>query len=66
MWDYVVEFLRSNPVGLLFAVLGRWVPLLPFRVCRYYVLVTFSIALGFWDRWRNGPPGYWEKAEGTR
>ena len=51
---------------LLFAVLGRWVPLLPFRVCRYYVLVTFSIALGFWDRWRNGPPGYWEKAEGTR
>jgi cellulose synthase/poly-beta-1,6-N-acetylglucosamine synthase-like glycosyltransferase len=48
------------------ALLGRWVPLLPFRICRYYVLVTFSIALGFWDRWRNGPPGYWEKAEGTR
>ena len=51
---------------LLGAVLGRWIPLLPFRLCRYYVLVTFSIALGFWDRWRNGPPGYWEKAEGTR
>ena len=51
---------------LLAAVLGRWVPLLPFRVCRYYTLVTLSIALGFWDRWRNGPPGYWEKAEGTR
>ncbi len=48
------------------AVLGRWIPLLPFRLCRYYVLVTFSIALGFWDRWRSGPPGYWEKAEGTR
>lgn len=51
---------------LLAAVLGRWIPLLPFRICRYYVLVTFSIALGFWDRWRKGPPGYWEKAEGTR
>ena len=48
------------------AITGRWVPLLPFRVCRYYLMVTFSIALGFWDRWRNGPPGYWEKAEGTR
>lgn len=51
---------------VLAALLGRWVPLLPFRVCRYYLLVTFSIALGFWDRWRKGPPGYWEKAEGTR
>ncbi len=51
---------------LLAAVLGRWIPLLPFRISRYYLLVTFSIALGFWDRWRNGPPGYWEKAEGTR
>ncbi len=51
---------------LLAAVLGRWLPLLPFRICRYYVLVTFSIAFGFWDRWRKGPPGYWEKAEGTR
>jgi len=33
---------------------------------RYYVLVTASIALGFWDRWRGGPPGAWEKSEGTR
>jgi cellulose synthase/poly-beta-1,6-N-acetylglucosamine synthase-like glycosyltransferase len=53
-------------VVLLAALLGRWVPILPFRVCRYYVLVTASIALGFWDRWRKGPPGAWEKAEGTR
>ncbi len=53
-------------IVLLAAVLGRWIPLLPFRVCRYYTLATLSIALGFWDRWRNGPPGYWEKAEGTR
>lgn len=51
---------------LLAAIAGRWIPLLPFRICRYYLLVTFSIALGFWDRWRKGPPGYWEKAEGTR
>jgi cellulose synthase/poly-beta-1,6-N-acetylglucosamine synthase-like glycosyltransferase len=51
---------------LLAAIAGRWVPILPFRICRYYLLVTFSIALGFWDRWRKGPPGYWEKAEGTR
>ena len=51
---------------LLAAIAGRLVPILPFRICRYYLLVTFSIALGFWDRWRKGPPGYWEKAEGTR
>jgi cellulose synthase/poly-beta-1,6-N-acetylglucosamine synthase-like glycosyltransferase len=36
------------------------------RIARYYVLVTASIGLGFWDRWRNGPPGAWEKSEGTR
>ena len=36
------------------------------RIARYYVLVTASIALGFWDRWRNGPPAAWEKSEGTR
>lgn len=48
------------------AMLGRWTSLLPFRICRYYVMTTVSIALGLWDRWRGGPPGYWEKAEGTR
>lgn len=51
---------------LLAAVLGRWIPVLPLRIARYYVETTLSIALGFWDRWRGGPPGYWEKAEGTR
>lgn len=51
---------------LLAAILGRWFPVLPFRICRYYVMTTISIALGLWDRWRGGPPGYWEKAEGTR
>ena len=48
------------------AVLGRWFPILPFRIARYYVEVTLSIALGLWDRWRQGPPAAWEKAEGTR
>jgi len=51
---------------ILAAILGRRVPLLPLRICRYYVMVTLAIALGLWDRWRKGPPGYWEKAEGTR
>ncbi|MCO5316223.1 MAG: glycosyltransferase [Solirubrobacterales bacterium] len=53
-------------VVMLAALVGRWVPLLPFRICRYYVMVTLAIAFGLWDRWRQGPPGFWEKAEGTR
>ena len=48
------------------ALLGRWLPLAPFRVARYYVMTTASIAAGLWDRLRHGPPGAWEKAEGTR
>ena len=36
------------------------------RLARYYVLVTASIGLGCWDRWRDGPPAAWEKSEGTR
>jgi cellulose synthase/poly-beta-1,6-N-acetylglucosamine synthase-like glycosyltransferase len=48
------------------AILGRWLPLAPLRVARYYVMTTASIAAGLWDRFRHGPPGTWEKAEGTR
>ncbi len=48
------------------AALARAVPLAPFRIARYYVETTASIALGLWDRWRGGPPGAWEKSEGTR
>ncbi len=48
------------------ALLGRWVGLAPFRVARYYVATTASIPLGLWDRARHGPPGAWEKSEGTR
>jgi len=64
-WFYGLTLLVQG--GLLAAaVVGRWVPILPFRVARYYVEVTLSIALGLWDRWRQGPPAAWEKAEGTR
>lgn len=49
------------------ALLARWLPLLPFRVARYYVTTTASIAAGLWDRLRHGAAtGTWEKAEGTR
>jgi cellulose synthase/poly-beta-1,6-N-acetylglucosamine synthase-like glycosyltransferase len=48
------------------ALLGRWLPLPPLRVARYYVMTTTSIAAGLWDRARHGAPGRWEKAEGTR
>jgi cellulose synthase/poly-beta-1,6-N-acetylglucosamine synthase-like glycosyltransferase len=47
------------------ALAGRF-PLRPFRLARYYVLTTASIAAGLWDRIRLGTPGAWEKAEGTR
>jgi cellulose synthase/poly-beta-1,6-N-acetylglucosamine synthase-like glycosyltransferase len=48
------------------AVLGRFWPLAPFRVARYYAMTTASIAAGLWDRLRHGAGGRWEKAEGTR
>jgi cellulose synthase/poly-beta-1,6-N-acetylglucosamine synthase-like glycosyltransferase len=48
------------------AALAGAVPSRAFRLCRYYVMVTASIALGLWDRLRQGPPGTWERAEGTR
>jgi cellulose synthase/poly-beta-1,6-N-acetylglucosamine synthase-like glycosyltransferase len=52
---------------LLAALLGRFVPVLPFRIAYYYVTVTASIAVGLWDRLRAGAvPIGWEKVEGTR
>jgi cellulose synthase/poly-beta-1,6-N-acetylglucosamine synthase-like glycosyltransferase len=55
-------------IGLLAAAaLGRYLPLLPFRVAYYYVTMTASIAVGLWDRLRAGAvPIGWEKVEGTR
>ncbi|HEY8082324.1 MAG TPA: glycosyltransferase family 2 protein [Solirubrobacterales bacterium] len=64
-WIYTATLVAQ--LGLIAAaILGRWLPAAPFRVARYYVMTTASIAAGLWDRLRNGPPGAWEKAEGTR
>lgn len=64
-WFYVLAF--AGQLALLgAALLGRRLPLAPFRIARYYVLTTASIALGLWDRHRRGAGGRWEKAEGTR
>jgi cellulose synthase/poly-beta-1,6-N-acetylglucosamine synthase-like glycosyltransferase len=64
-WVYTAS-LAIQAAVLLAAPLGRIWPLAPFRVARYYVMTTASIAAGLWDRARHGPPGTWEKAEGTR
>ncbi len=64
-WVYTATL--AAQVGVLgCSILAPLVPLAPLRLCRYYVLVTASIALGLWDRLKQGPPGAWEKAEGTR
>ncbi len=64
-WVYAVT-LALQLALIAAALLGRWVPLAPLRIARYYVMTTASIAAGLWDRWRHGAPGRWEKAEGTR
>jgi cellulose synthase/poly-beta-1,6-N-acetylglucosamine synthase-like glycosyltransferase len=64
-WVYIVT-LAAQAALLLAAALGRYLPLAPLRVARYYVLMTASILAGLWDRMRKGSPGSWEKAEGTR
>jgi hypothetical protein len=64
-WAYVAT-LAAQLATLAAALLGKWLPLAPFRVARYYTMTTASIALGLWDRLRGGPPGTWEKAGGTR
>jgi cellulose synthase/poly-beta-1,6-N-acetylglucosamine synthase-like glycosyltransferase len=62
---YVVTFAAQLAV-LGAAGLAGVVPIRPFRLARYYVLVTASIAAGLFDRIRLGTAGAWEKAEGTR
>ena len=64
-WVYAVTFVLQLAL-LAAALLGRWLPALPFRLARYYVLTTASIAAGLWDRARRGAGGRWEKAAGTR
>ncbi|HEX6229601.1 MAG TPA: glycosyltransferase family 2 protein [Solirubrobacterales bacterium] len=60
-WVYTLTL--ALQLAVLVAAL---LPFSPFRLARYYVLTTASIALGLWDRLRRGAPGAWEKAEGTR
>jgi cellulose synthase/poly-beta-1,6-N-acetylglucosamine synthase-like glycosyltransferase len=64
-WFYGLTFALQLAL-LAAAALGRFLPLGPLRIARYYVLTTASIAAGFWDRLRHGAGGRWEKAEGTR
>jgi hypothetical protein len=64
-WVYGVTLVLQLAL-LAAALLGRFLPLGPLRIARYYVLTTASIAAGLWDRARRGTPGTWEKAEGTR
>jgi hypothetical protein len=64
-WLYVLAFALQLAL-IAAALLGRVVPIAPFRIARYYALTTASIAAGAWDRLREGPGGRWQKAEGTR
>ncbi|HEU5064211.1 MAG TPA: glycosyltransferase family 2 protein [Solirubrobacterales bacterium] len=64
-WFYVLTFGLQLAL-IAAALLGRFLPLAPFRIARYYAMTTASIAAGLWDRWRGGAGGRWEKAEGTR
>jgi cellulose synthase/poly-beta-1,6-N-acetylglucosamine synthase-like glycosyltransferase len=64
-WVYTVTLVLQLAL-VAAAVLGRWLPVGPLRVARYYAMTTASIAAGLWDRWRHGASGRWEKAEGTR
>jgi glycosyltransferase involved in cell wall biosynthesis len=64
-WIYLVTL--AAQVALLAAaalspVTGGRVRL--FSLCYYYVLVTASLAAGFWDWLRKGTPATWERAEG--
>jgi cellulose synthase/poly-beta-1,6-N-acetylglucosamine synthase-like glycosyltransferase len=64
-WLYILTFaLQLALLGA--ALLGRFSSIAPFRVARYYVLTTASIAAGLWDRLRRGAGGRWQKAAGTR
>jgi cellulose synthase/poly-beta-1,6-N-acetylglucosamine synthase-like glycosyltransferase len=64
-WVYVATLVIQLALAAA-ALLGRVLPLAPFRFARYYVSTTASIAFGLWDRMRQGAPGAWDKAEGTR
>jgi len=64
-WLYTLAFALQLAL-IAAALLGRVLPIAPFRIARYYAMTTASIAAGLWDRRRHGASGRWEKAEGTR
>jgi cellulose synthase/poly-beta-1,6-N-acetylglucosamine synthase-like glycosyltransferase len=64
-WAYAVTLIAQLAL-IAAALLAPVVPARPFRLARYYLLVTASIAAGLWDRARRGAPAAWERAEGTR
>jgi cellulose synthase/poly-beta-1,6-N-acetylglucosamine synthase-like glycosyltransferase len=64
-WLYIATFVLQLAL-IAAALLGRFLPLGPLRIARYYAMTSASIAAGLWDRWRRGASGRWEKAEGTR
>ncbi len=64
-WVYTATLVAQAAI-VVAALLGRFLPLAPLRLARYYVLTTASIPAGLWDRARHGGPGTWEKAAGTR
>jgi len=57
---YTVTLLAQGAF-LAAAALGSRVEARPFRLAYYYLLVTASIAVGFWDWLRGGTPLVWEK-----
>jgi cellulose synthase/poly-beta-1,6-N-acetylglucosamine synthase-like glycosyltransferase len=59
-WVYTVT-LAAQAAFAVAALLGAFVPLRPLRLAYYYVVVTASIAVGFFDWLRGGAPLAWEK-----
>ncbi len=59
------RFTLGAQLALLLSALVE-IPLRPLRLARHYALSTAAIALGTFDRFRQGPPAAWEKSEGTR
>lgn len=63
-WIYRVALAGQLAVGA--SVLPGAPTSRPVALARYYVLITASIALGTFDRLREGPPAAWDRSEGTR
>jgi hypothetical protein len=62
---YVATFAVQLAV-LAAAGAGRFLPMRPLLLARYYVLTTASVAAGLWDYLRHGTPAGWAPPAGTR